>query len=320
MSEVDKLLADQRKALLAKDGAMLQMMADRWGGVQRALAGNFELLAQDIMAAGIKSTQPWRITELGRYQTLMTQVKEQIALYSSSVSRDIAGYQSQFTQLGLFDTGQVFDVAGMTQFNRLPVNAVNTMIGLAQDGSPLQKILSATHIDAVDGIMKELINGIALGLNPKEMARRMANGAAGSLNRMMTIARTEALRSYRDATFQQYAATGVQQWQRVEAKDSRTCPGCLALDGRLYPMNRKPFDHPRGRMTLIPVLKGLDKRPSAESWFYSQPIDKQKAQLGAARWDGLTKGLFNWGDMAKVTNDPVWGDSVTVRSLTELGV
>jgi SPP1 gp7 family putative phage head morphogenesis protein len=170
-------------------------------------------------------------------------------------------------------------------------------------------------------LAQELINGLGAGLGPREIAARMMRGTGASLTRVQTIARTETLRVYREASRQQYAAAGVEQWIRIEAKDRRTCPGCLALDGTRYPMEQRPYDHPNGRMTLIPELSGLPARQSMQEWFRAQPEQQQREQLQSRRrYDGLVRGFFAWEDMAKVVEDETWGKSVAVRPLSELGV
>jgi hypothetical protein len=74
-------------------------------------------------------------------------------------------------------------------------------------------------------------------------------------------------------------------------------------------------------MTLIPELSGLPARQSMQEWFRAQPEEQQREQLQSRRrYEGWQRGLFDWSDMAKVVDDPVWGPSVQVRPLGELGV
>lgn len=321
MSELDRIIERHQAALQERDQATIVEMARRWRALEASLEPQMELLAQEIQQRGLRRTNPGQIAQLERYQTLLQQVREQIALYSQATAPYLTQQQQQYAQLGLFDSAQYFDVAAMTAFNRLPVEALNIAIGLAEDGTPLQELLARTWPDAVDRLTQELINGLGEGLGPREVARRMMRGTGASLTRAQTIARTETLRVYREASRQQYAAAGVEQWRRIEAKDRRTCPGCLALDGTLYPMDQRPFDHPNGRMVLIPELSGLPARQSMQEWFRAQPEEQQREQLlSRRRYEGWQRGLFDWSDMAKVVDDPVWGKSVQVRPLSELGV
>jgi len=320
MPEIEGVIEAHRRALLRQDADLLKTMADRWIAVERDMRDSYEMLAREVKDSGVTKNQAWKLNRMERYQTLIEQVQSQVQRYSQSLVPELMNRQTQYIQLGLSNAEEYFNIAGMRQFNRLPVEAVNMAIGYAADGSPLQRLLAASYEDAVDGITQKLVNGIASGDPVRSIAKGMANGASRSLNRMMTIARTETLRAYRTSTHQQYKDAGVERWQRVEARDRRTCQGCLALDGKKYPAEDRPFDHPRGRMTLVPVLDGLPERTSAEKWFRSLPEERQKQQIGEPRWKGLQRGAIAWEDMAKVTDDPTWGKSVGVRSLKELGL
>lgn len=320
MSEIERVINSHRRGLLQQDTDLLNEMSRRWMAVERDMSDSYEMLAREVKDAGISKAQSWKISRLERYQTLIEQVQSQISRYSQSLSPELMNQQAKYIQLGLSNADDYFNIAGMTQFNRLPVEAVNMAIGYAADGTPLQRLLAQTYEDAIDGITQNLVNGIASGDPVRSIAKGMSTGATRSLDRMMTIARTETLRAYRTSTHQQYKDSGVEMWQRVEARDRRTCQGCLALDGKKYPVDNQPFDHPRGRMTLIPVLDGLPERTSAEKWFRSLPEERQREQLGEPRWRGLQRGQIAWEDMAKVTDDPTWGKSVGVRSLKDLGL
>jgi SPP1 gp7 family putative phage head morphogenesis protein len=320
MSELDRIIERHQAALLERDQATLAEMARRYTAVRDALEPQMQLLVQEIQAQGLRRTSLGQIARLERYQTLLSQVEVQIGLYSEQVAPDLATRQLEYVQLGLFDGAQYLDAAAMAGFNRLPVEAIEIAIGYAADGTPLQQLLAASWPDATDQLTQALINGLGEGKNPREIARRMSQATGASLTRMQTIARTETLRAYRTASHQQYQAAGVEQWIRVEAMDRRTCPGCLALDGKRYPIDQRPFDHPRGRMTLIPDV-GLERGQSMQEWFRSQPEEQQREQLQSPRrYEGLVRGDFAWEDMAKIVDDPVWGKSVQVRPLSELGV
>src|SRR5690606_14899995 len=113
-------------------------------------------------------------------------------------------------RLGVAHAENAITVQGVTAgFNRLPVEAVELMAGLAGNGSPLRQLLAQSWPLAADGLTNELVTGMALGYNPRKVARLMAQGATGSLDRMMVIARTEQLRVYRTANVSSYRASGV---------------------------------------------------------------------------------------------------------------
>ena len=83
------------------------------------------------------------------------------------------------------------------QFNRLPVAAVQNMVGLTGQGTPVGDVLARRGDGGADGLRQALVDGIALGRNPVETGGvRCGRGWRRAL-RMATIARTETLRVHR---------------------------------------------------------------------------------------------------------------------------
>jgi len=215
--------------------------------------------------------------------------------------------------------------AGMmaVQFNRLPVAAVENMVGLTTTGSPLSSVLADASRGAPERLGQELINSIALGRNPIETARlAVRRGLGPTFTRMRTIARTEQLRVYRQVSLATYSHSGVvDEYRRLSARDSRVCPACLFADGRTYPISKPFAEHPQGRCTTIPVIRG-HKAPefeTGEQWFKKQNVETQKKILGNTRYD-LWKGgkVKQLGDFIEETHDDDWGDSMTTRSLHDV--
>ena len=207
-------------------------------------------------------------------------------------------------------------------FNRLPATAVERMVGLAGDGSPLSEVLVDAGRVGADALADELVKGVALGLNPREIARRaMRQGLATSFTRMATIARTEVLRVARKATLDNYRQSGVcRGWRRLAAKNERTCLACLALDGTVYDLEYEFDQHVACRCTLIPVLKG---RPplafeTGREWFEKQPEATQRRMMGPARFELWRGGKLGWDDLYTVHEDARWGNSPQVRPVRSL--
>jgi SPP1 gp7 family putative phage head morphogenesis protein len=167
-----------------------------------------------------------------------------------------------------------------------------------------------------------LINGVALGWNPRKTARAMREGLqAGALQRSLVIARTEQLRAYRTATLETYRQSGVVVgYKRLAAKSARTCIACLMADGTFYPLEESFEEHPNGRCTLVPVVKG---RPAPEwetgrTWFERQPADVQRGILGPAAFEAWQAGAIRLEDLVERHEHPVWGGSLGQRSLRSL--
>ena len=208
----------------------------------------------------------------------------------------------------------VAEAAGVTaSFNTLPIAATANMIGLAGDGSPLRSILADASKVGPQALGDALVRGVALGYNPRKMAKMaMRDGLGKSYTRMELVARTESLRSYREAARQNYILNSdiIRGYRRRCARSARTCIACIALDGTEYPLDVPFEEHPNGRCVAIPILRSGQGAPMGETareWFERQPEKTQLEMMGPGRLELWQNKQIGWGDLATVDHDPVWG-------------
>lgn len=316
--------------LFAKEKEQVQEMTRRWLEMERALQGNFDALAQELdqMRRNGEDIPRWRLAQLDRYQSLLDQVRAEMGKYNTFAAQEISATQLELAGMGIDNAGDAIRayyagfgrVAGA--FDVLPVNAIEFMIGNAGDGSPLSKLLRASYGDSVDGLTSELIKAITLGKNPRDTARAMANGFGVGLDRALNIARTEQLRVYRESSRAAYQKSGVVSgYKRLSARDSRVCAGCLfADDGKLYDLDTPFEEHPQGRCTSVPVVKGLPAVTwqDGSSWFAAQPESVQMSILGRGRFDAWKDGKFELTDVVARRENETWGAALVPASLQEL--
>jgi SPP1 gp7 family putative phage head morphogenesis protein len=131
-------------------------------------------------------------------------------------------------------------------------------------------------------VRSTLLEGLRDGINPKEMARNLTDEIESlQKTRAEMLARTETMNAYTEATLDRYREAGVDsvtQAEFIDADDSRVCPICEKLDGRITPMSAidtatfqfepgendadslggeypvKPPVHISCRCTLLPVI------------------------------------------------------------------
>jgi hypothetical protein len=323
--EIINVITRQRNAILRSDETVLREMTRQWLQVERNLAGLLDALTQELAAM----TEPvpfWKLAQMERYQALMTQVDVQMVKYANYAGNTIARQQSLLTGMAVEHSAEsVSAVAGRVSvgFNKLPVTAVENMIGLTGDGSPLRAILTDASRAGPQALGDALVRGVALGYNPRKMAAMaLREGLAKSLTRMETIARTEALRSYREASRTNYLNNSdvISGYKRMCAKSTRTCVSCLALDGQEYPLSVPFEEHVNGRCTAVPILR-YSKPPTWQSgreWFEQQPETTQVTMMGPTRHQLWKDGKVSWSDLASTEHNPVWGNSPKVTPVRDL--
>jgi hypothetical protein len=316
---------DFRDGLLRNEQAQMAEAARRWLQVEQAVQAQTDALAYEL--ANTARPNMGQLARSRRYQALRAQVDDELGRYAAyTEGRVVDGQRAMILNAISHSQAAVNAVsveAELTvQFNRLPVAAVENMIGLAGDGTPLRNLLNEAASVGPDAMAQELVNGIALGRNPLEVARRALRAGLGqTFTRMATIARTEQLRAYRETTLQSYRQSNVViGYRRLSARDDRTCVACLFADGRFYRLEEGFDEHPAGRCSLIPVLRNVPptQYETGQQWFRRQPERTQRAMLGRGRFEAWQAGDASLDDMvSRVWND-TWGGSLRVTRVSDL--
>jgi SPP1 gp7 family putative phage head morphogenesis protein len=323
--EVIRSLRRWKDLLRARDARQAREMARRWLGVETALNDGAELLANELIAqrdTGIVINE-LTVFRSFRYRQLLDQTREAIGVFNHWADGEITAEQAVRAQLGIDHGASALRKLGLSTdaFTRLPFEAVENMIGVASDGSPLSNLLSEAFPDAVEGMTQSLINAIAAGNNPRQTAQEMLNGTTRGLNRALLIARDQQNRVYRTTNAQQYAESGVVvAHRRVATHDDRVCAACLLAEGEILPPGQPVYDHPQGRCTSVPVISGLPEieYEKGSAWLRRQSEATQRAILGPGRWEKWRSGEVTDEQLVTQTNNVTWGRGLQPTPLKNL--
>jgi SPP1 gp7 family putative phage head morphogenesis protein len=235
---------------------------------------------------------------------------------------------------GLVETAAGKKPAGVTlgtSWTRLPDEQLQAFVGFAGDGSPLAILFDTIPQVTTDAMQMALVQGISLGEGPRTVARRVRRAADIGRYRAETIARTEMIRSAREAQRQLYTQNpAVQGYRRQATQDSRVCLACLALSGTLHATDEIMPSHPNCRCVLIPVTMSWaeitgdssipDTRPpvaTPERILAGLSESDKLAIMGASRYALYAEGL-PLSDMVTVVPNADWGPTTRVQPLKEL--
>ncbi len=328
-SQVELVIEAYRQRLLLQDAEQMREMARRWLEVERALEAQIGLLAQETAAlkAQGKNVTAARLYRMERYQQLLTQARAETLRYNQWAAERIGERQGQAAQQGIeaatASIRAAYRDAGRigAYFNILPVEAVEAMIGYAGDGTPLFKLLMQDYPQTAASLTETLIEATAKGQNPRDTARAMMEAMSGNLNHALTVARSEQLRAYRQASRQQMIESGVVEgYIRRCALNENTCMACIALDGTVYPTDELMEVHPNDRCFMQPMIKGLKPltTTSGAEWFNEQPAETQRVMMGPGAYEAWKSGQIELRQLASTHIDPEWGPSVRITPLSEL--
>ena len=171
------------------------------------------------------------------------------------------------------------------------VEAVDDVFRLGVPTEQLRRLYTRTYENletvtsaAAPAVRDILTEGLAEGVNPKEMARRLTKEIRTvQRTRAEVLARTEVINSYADATLDRYERAGIEgatvSGEFATADDARVCPICASIEGAefaademreatfeydtdegepdslggTYPV--KPPVHPQCRCAILPVIE-----------------------------------------------------------------
>jgi SPP1 gp7 family putative phage head morphogenesis protein len=318
-ARLDGELALLTDAIAAAQSAGVALSEDRW---RRIVAPRKPLMRA---LSGETFNEAAARVEV-RYRLLRAQLLAEMDRYARTAEGVITGAQRRAITAGLADAEGLLAAAtgtggvGLT-FNRLPVGALQELVGVLADGSPLSALLGELGPQADAALREALVTGLGLGKGPRAIAldlRRSTNVAAV---RALRISRTEVLRAYRSASLATYRANGdiLRGWQWLASISRRTCPVCIAMNGTIHRLGEPFASHPSCRCCPVPLVRGVTPPVErGEEAFARMSADDRRAVLGVGKAQEYEAGRLELADLAARTRDARWGPGLRERSLAEV--
>lgn len=324
-----QLLRQEREAA----SAMVRVYGESWREVRSQITETVNEI-QELEQSGEKVLFELEFRR-DRSRIIRQQIEQEIARFVEFAESSTVAMQQQAMNMAGEHAEQAVQMAlGLApdgvdvSFVRLPRNAVEDLVGLASNGSPLRPLFASIAEGVADNVVDTLATGIALGWNPRTTADLVRHRFSVPLSRAMRIARTETLRAYREANLRNYRNNRdvVTGWIWVAALDTRTCASCWAMHGTSHDLDETLDDHPNGRCTPAPKTKSWrelgydvpDRRPEirtgAEVFENLEPEAKQ-AILGKAGYAAYAAGAVSLSDFVGRKRNRQWGTMRYQRSL-----
>jgi len=315
---VIQLANEFRAALLARERKAAIRLIIAYGTIWERLSKQIAALGAQIREAqgrGEIVNQSWLFRER-RYGDLLRQVEAEFQRFANISDSAITKQQSIAAKTGLSDSFALMTTAAESAaisatFTKLPVAAVENMAGFLSNGAPLRSLLDQLPRASRKIVEDALLEGVALGRNPRAIASQIKAALNGNLTRALTISRTETLRAYRTATLQTYQANAdiVSGWYWRSSRSRRCCAACVALDGVFFTVRDPMRPHPRCRCSLIPGIKGVTVDKGV-TWFNKQDAETQKDIIGTeSGYKAFKRGELTLKDFVGLDRNPLWGES-----------
>ena len=326
--EILRVIENHRDALDRGGRATSSRLVDEYARAWKSMNVELEKLVQviaDAQAAGQPISPAWLAREQ-RYKVLLSEVEDQIDQFAQYAYKRVQRAQADVIAVAQKNATSFVGSAAQKQgiavaFNKLPVETVKTILATTGPRSPLQAVFSSMGSNTAKAVSNALVEGVIRGQNPRVVARTIRRITGAPLARTLTIARTEMLRAYREASRATYQQHGdiVEGWIWYSALDARGCVACWAKHGSVHPVSESMSAHPNCRCAMVPYVPGWSPAiaPGAEE-FSKLTTDQQEAILGPAKYRAFKDGAVAFDNFVKETHSPVWGACSTERSLVDV--
>ena len=337
MPNIYEVAAAFSRQLLARERITVHTITHAYGGVWRRIRSLLDTLERDIKTAttrGETVNRGW-LERANRLRLIELQVERIIRDTSAGIAPTIEAAQIHAAILANDATREMIQLqlpevrAGVeATFVRVPREAITHMIGTFQQGSPLRVLLDALGPEAAAHVRETLVEGMALGYNPRKIARQIRDDVDDNRTRALAIARTEVMRSYRQASMANYEANAdvVAQWVWHAKLDKRTCAFCWSMHGTIHKLGDPMASHVNCRCSPIPKTKtyrelGIDidepdrtVEPGVIA-FKRIPHAEKLAILGPSKLRAYQAGAITLEDVRSFATDAKWGRVGHERSL-----
>lgn len=324
MSELERLAQQFKDALEAQDEQALTRIVTAYQRIYTTLQTQVDLLLSEIgnmtdpTAAQVaklsrfKALQEQIIDEITRFQIyLQTEIVNAAALsFQAGDEQAVALMQAYFSQQGI-----------QIQMGGLPAGSFESIVAFLQDGSPLYDRIQMLAGATADYVRNALLEGIALGKNPRTIARLIQDAFGRGLTDALRMARTAMLWAHRVATQQVYQSSDVLDgWVWFATLDDTVCQSCIVQHGTIHPLDELLQDHHNGRCAMLPYIEefGNPIEQSGIQWFESLPEAQQRQILGEGKFEAWQAGKFTLPQLSKEHDNDVYGKMRIETPLKEL--
>lgn len=334
-----------RDRLQRNETAAFERMARIYSRIYGNLRNEVQQLADELSV--MESPSPDDIIRLARTQRILKQVREQVTRFGGTVADEVINIQSLAIRQGVRDAVNLMTLSLpplsdelqrqiVGSFATLPASAIEAAAGLLGADSPLATRLEAAYGEFVAGqVEAHIVDGLAVGQNPRRIARLLERNLQSSLGSGLTSAlttvRTANIKSYQLANHATYQANPriVPAWTWSATLDDRTCLSCINQHGKEFPITETLRDHHNGRCAPIPrtisyadlglnIPETVPPFERGPDWFSRQSETKQRKLMGPAMFEAWKRDRFEFDDLTKPYDDDVYGELLREASLKDL--
>ena len=196
--------------------------------------------------------------------------------------------------------------------------AVQKLIGRTQTGESLQKYFLRMKPEIAEKAKNALIEGFANGDGAGQIAKRINDVSEIGRYNALRLARTETNSAFKSATLDFYKEAKIDKWVWMSSLDTRVCPTCFFLHGRIFKTSKKISTHPNDRCTLVPLLDNQPPIKTGIEIFKTLEKGVQKQLIGNQRFEMFENGDINVESFIGKKHSDEYGEIYYTKPIADL--
>ena len=316
-----------RNRLDAASEADLQRLINAYGQLAQRLQDKIDLLVQELLLNPEVTTG--QVARMDRYSQLIKAVASEMQKYGNYLETELGGIAQAALNQSTIDTAALIRMAyqgvGVTGgVNKLPVNAIQTLLGFLQTDGPLYQRIQELAPKYAQAIADRILEGVGLGYNPVKVGNIISDTLGWGLTDALRWARTTQLYTYRETSRANFAANAdiLDGWVWFCQLDTSVppCEACLAEHGTLHRLDETLDGHFNCRCSEIPHVRGDDNPvdQTGQDWFDAQDESVQRDIMGPGKLAAYQDGQFDFSQLMQRTENDVFGNMIGTVPLKDL--
>jgi SPP1 gp7 family putative phage head morphogenesis protein len=245
-----------RSAQIQADRQTLRALTDDYLSVWRSVRADLDDLNHQISEArqAGKTVSPSWLYRQERYKALLAGIKKRVGSFTDQASQRIYNEMLRAYHDGGNDAMALLRASlpdGVSYaFTHPPLAAFEAL-----SRETLGKLFSGYGRETALDVRKALLQGLARGQSPAQIAKSVRDAMSGPLWKALRISRTEVMRAYNSASSATYQANRevLQGWEWLTGPDP--CPFCASQAGKVFSVDETLDSHPQCRCTQKPLTR-----------------------------------------------------------------
>jgi hypothetical protein len=192
---------------------------------------------------------------------------------------------------------------------------------VTQSQTPRAQLFSQLAPEVTRVAMNALTIGISTGQDAIAIAASVGSALKSILHRALAIATTAIAAAYRgavDTLVGNNPSEKILGWYWFSDLQGNTCIACIFMHGSKHNLGEELGSHPRCHCVKVFYTADTPPMQSGAQWLAQQSVQVQRATFESDTLYALYKAGVPLSAFVGHESDPIWGQSIYVRSAKDI--